>query len=122
MLNRKAPNTTIAEFANTVNPDETAHNEPSHLDLQCLPSSLRFLNIIQFILQVFRNFADVILSSAFLALYELSRIFCFCYYFSQKSIFPNHTLGYLKTKLKPIYKFQANYCEAWVKIGRKWNL
>ena len=45
------PNTTIAEFSNTVNPDEkafantvdpdeTAHNEPSHLDLQCLSSSL----------------------------------------------------------------------------------
>ena len=30
---------TIAEFANTVDPDETAHYEPSHLDLQCLPSS-----------------------------------------------------------------------------------
>ena len=40
MLTRKAPNTTIAEFANTADPDETAHNEPSHLDLQCLPSSL----------------------------------------------------------------------------------
>ena len=26
----KAPNTTIAEFANTVDPDETAHNESSH--------------------------------------------------------------------------------------------
>ena len=38
-LTLKAPNTTIAEFANTVDPDETAHNEPSHLDLQCLPSS-----------------------------------------------------------------------------------
>ena len=36
----KAPNTTKDAFANTVNPDETAHNEPSHLDLQCLPSSL----------------------------------------------------------------------------------
>ena len=35
ILNCKAPNTTIAEFANTVDPDETAH-----LDLQCLPSSL----------------------------------------------------------------------------------
>ena len=34
------PNTTIAEFANTVEPDETAHFEPSYLDLQCLPSSL----------------------------------------------------------------------------------
>ena len=40
MLTRKAPNTLIAEFANTVDPDEMAHNEPSHLDLQCLPSSL----------------------------------------------------------------------------------
>ena len=38
-INPKAPNTTIAEFANTADPDETAHNEPSHLDLQCLPSS-----------------------------------------------------------------------------------
>ena len=36
----KAPNTTIAEFANTVDPDETAYDEQSHLDLQCLLSSL----------------------------------------------------------------------------------
>ena len=36
----KAPYAIIADFANTVDPDETAHNEPSHLDLQCLPSSL----------------------------------------------------------------------------------
>ena len=34
-LTGKAPNTTIAEFANTVD-----HNEPSHLNLQCLPTSL----------------------------------------------------------------------------------
>ena len=33
-LTGKASNTTIAEFANTVD------NEPSHLDLQCLPTSL----------------------------------------------------------------------------------
>ena len=39
-LTRKAPNITIAEFLSTVDPDETAHNEPSHLDLQCLPFSL----------------------------------------------------------------------------------
>ena len=39
-LTCKAPNTTIAEFANTVDPDEKAHNEPSHLDLQYLPASL----------------------------------------------------------------------------------
>ena len=40
IVTRKAPKTSIAEFANTVDPDETAHNEPSHLDLQCLLSSL----------------------------------------------------------------------------------
>ena len=57
-LTRKAPNTTIAVFANTVDPDEMAHNEPSHLDLQCLPSSLWFFNKIQFILKVFPNFAE----------------------------------------------------------------
>ena len=39
-------NTTIAESANTVHPDETAHDELFHLDLQCLPSSLRHLIII----------------------------------------------------------------------------
>ena len=45
ILTRKAPNTTIAEFANTVDPDETAHYEPSHLDLQCLPSSFLFTTL-----------------------------------------------------------------------------
>ena len=49
-LTRKVPNTTIAEFANTVDPDD---NEPAHLDLQVLPSSFQFVNIIQFILKVF---------------------------------------------------------------------
>ena len=39
LLILKVPNTTIAEFANTVDPDEMAHYEPSHLDPQCLPSS-----------------------------------------------------------------------------------
>ena len=40
LLTHKAQNTTKAEFANTADPDETAHNEPSHLDLRCLPSKL----------------------------------------------------------------------------------
>ena len=40
VLTRKAPNTTTAEFAHIVDPDEMAHNEPSHQDLQCLLSSL----------------------------------------------------------------------------------
>ena len=30
----------IAEFANSVDLDEVANNEPPHLDLHCLPSSL----------------------------------------------------------------------------------
>ena len=29
-----------AEFANSVDFDEVAHKEPTHLDLRCLPSSL----------------------------------------------------------------------------------
>ena len=42
----------------------TYHNEPSHLDLQCLPSSLLIFNTIQFEL-------NINLSSAFLAFYVL---------------------------------------------------
>ena len=30
----------VNDFANTSDPDETAHDEPSDLDLQFLPSSL----------------------------------------------------------------------------------
>ena len=30
----------IVEFRNSVDPDEVPHNEPLHLDLHCLPSSL----------------------------------------------------------------------------------
>ena len=57
ILARKVPYTTIAEFANTVDPDETAHNEPSHLDLQCFcPLVFDFFNITQFILKGFQNF------------------------------------------------------------------
>ena len=39
-LTLKVPNFTIAVFANNADPDETAHNVPSYLDLQYLPSSL----------------------------------------------------------------------------------
>ena len=35
-----APETKIAKFANSGDPDEVAHNEPPHLDLHCLSSSL----------------------------------------------------------------------------------
>ena len=34
----KAPLLTKVEFANSVDPDEVAHNEPPHLDLHYLPS------------------------------------------------------------------------------------
>ena len=30
----------MAKFANSVDLDEVAHNEPPHLDLHCLPFSL----------------------------------------------------------------------------------
>ena len=35
-----------AEFANSIDPDEVAHDEPPHLNLRCLPTSLRIHNII----------------------------------------------------------------------------
>ena len=37
---QKLPVTKIPEFANNVDLDEVAHDEPPHLDLHCLPSSL----------------------------------------------------------------------------------
>ena len=46
LLTLSLPETKIAEFANSVNLDEVAHHEPPHLDLHCLPSSLRILNTI----------------------------------------------------------------------------
>ena len=35
----------IDKFANNVDPDEVAHDEPPHLDLHCLPSSILILNM-----------------------------------------------------------------------------
>ena len=52
----KAQNTSKADFANTVDKDEKAHYEPSHLDPQCLPSSILIYNIIQFELKVVLKF------------------------------------------------------------------
>ena len=34
------PEMKFAEFAKSIDLDEVAHNEPPHLDLHCLPSSL----------------------------------------------------------------------------------
>ena len=42
---QQQPVTKIAEFANSVDHDEVAHNEPPQLDLHCLPSSLTILNM-----------------------------------------------------------------------------
>ena len=58
----------IVEFANSVDPDEVAHNEPPHLDLQCLPSCLRILSIVWMNLFCFLKFCRCILLSPFLAL------------------------------------------------------
>ena len=65
------PNTTKADIANTVDQDETAHNEPSHLDLQCLPSSPVIFISLQFEMNdIFLKFCRrKFLSSAFLALF-----------------------------------------------------
>ena len=56
----------IAEFANSVDPDEAAHNEPPRLNLYFLPYSL-FMNSQYDTLWMkhFLNIADVVLSSAF---------------------------------------------------------
>ena len=63
------PEMKIAEFANSVDPDEVAHNEPPHLDLHSLSLILKFiLNIIKLGQKVFRNFADVNFVVCFLAL------------------------------------------------------
>ena len=42
----EAPKLKIAEFANSVDLNEAAHNEPPHLDLHCLHSGPWILNII----------------------------------------------------------------------------
>ena len=39
LLTLKAPKLKIAEFANSVDSDEAAHDELPHLDPHCLPSS-----------------------------------------------------------------------------------
>ena len=36
----------IVEFANRIDPDQAAHNEPPHQDLCCLPSRFCIFNLI----------------------------------------------------------------------------
>ena len=55
---RKALEMKIDKFANNVDPDEVAQNEPTHLDLHCLPSSLWNLNMIRLEWNIILNFAD----------------------------------------------------------------
>ena len=40
LLTLSALNTKTDALSNSVDPDETAHNEPSHLDIHCLPMFL----------------------------------------------------------------------------------
>ena len=40
MLNSLSTETKIAEYANSVDLGEVAHDEPPHLELHCLPPSL----------------------------------------------------------------------------------
>ena len=40
VLTLYVPETKTAEFANSIDLDEVAHDEPPHPDLHCLPSSL----------------------------------------------------------------------------------
>ena len=49
----------IAEFAYSVDPDEVAHNEPSHMDLYCLPSPLWILNMISLETFFYKKIAGV---------------------------------------------------------------
>ena len=39
-INSLVPETKIAEFVNSVDLDEVAHDEPPHQGLHCLPSAL----------------------------------------------------------------------------------
>ena len=55
----------IAEFANSIDLDEVAHNEPPHLDLHCLPLIFEFSILYSSDLTFFQNMQTKILSSVF---------------------------------------------------------
>ena len=56
-LTLKALKTTIAKFSNTVDPDETAHNESSHQDLQCFcPVVFDFSTLYSLYSKIFQIF------------------------------------------------------------------
>ena len=72
--------TKIAEFANSVNPDEAAHHKLLHQDLHCLPFTLWIFNI-QFLgrRHFFFNFADKNLGLLF-AILKINSPFFVCQY------------------------------------------
>ena len=61
----------IAEFANSVDLDEVAHNEPA---LHCLPFSLPIVNIIYLGLNIIWNLAEENFVVCFLVVKELSTL------------------------------------------------
>ena len=46
LLTLEVPETKKSEFTNSVDLDEVAPNEPPHLELHCLPSSLLIVSLI----------------------------------------------------------------------------
>ena len=61
----------IAEFANRVDLDEVAHDEPPYLELHSLPSFLSIVNMIYLGLNIFWKSADENFFVCFLVVKEL---------------------------------------------------
>ena len=57
-LRVNAAKTKTVEIANSIEPDEAAHNKPPHLDLHYLPHYHWILNMISLGQHVFLNFAN----------------------------------------------------------------
>ena len=77
--NSLVPKTQITEFANSVDLDELAYNEPPHLDLHCLTSSLWILSVLKLGLNFFlkicrRKFCRLLLGSARVNFNELATL------------------------------------------------
>ena len=91
------------EFENNVDLDEVAQNEPPHLDIHCLPSSIWILNMIHLGLKIFWKFADENFVVCFLVVKDLStleRIYIFTYIklervYQQSKDLDNETNGWM---------------------------
>ena len=66
ITNTKSPINENRWICNSVDGDEVANNEPPHLDLYCLHSSLWILNMIQYGQNIFLKSADVSFAFSFL--------------------------------------------------------